>query len=199
MDAAWFASALAFAVSTSVTPGPNNMMLTASGAAWGFRRTLPHMLGITIGFPVMIAAVALGAGGILRALPWLRDAMRWVGAAYFLWLAWQIAASRPGSADAASGRPLSAAQAALFQWVNPKAWVIALGVVVTYASGGAVIGRALMVAAIFGIVSVGSTALWTGVGVGAGALLRTPRALRLFNLALAALLVASLLLLLLGE
>ena len=201
-DAAWYASTVAFAVSMSATPGPNNTMLTASGAAWGFRRTLPHMAGVTVGFPVMLLAVSLGAGEVLRSHAWLHDGLRWVGAAYLVWLAWHIASARPSSNPGkASGRPLGFGRAALFQWVNPKAWVIAAGGVVTYttATGPALVAQAATLALIFLLVSVPSTAVWTLAGVGASRLLRTPAALRWFNLALAGLLVASLLPLLVGE
>jgi len=206
-ELAWFGSALAFAVSMAATPGPNNAMVTASGAAWGFRRTLPHMLGISVGFPVMLVAVALGAGELLRAHPWVHEALRWIGAAYLLWLAWKIAAMRPGAATRDGGtaardaHPIGFIQAALFQWVNPKAWVIALGAVVTYttASGAALVVQAALLAAIFLSVTLPITALWTLVGVGAARVLRTETALRRFNLAMAALLVASLLPLLLGR
>ena len=95
---AWFASATAFALSMSGSPGPNNAMVTASGANWGFRPTLPHMLGISIGLPVMLVAVALGMGEALRSWPWLHDALRWVGAAYMLWLAWKIGSADPDPA-----------------------------------------------------------------------------------------------------
>lgn len=201
---AWFASALAFAVSMSATPGPNNAMVTASGATWGFRRTVPHMLGIAIGFPAMLVAVALGAGEILRAHPWAHETLRWVGAAYLLWLAWKIGTARvvDGAASAGKGgaRPFGFVQAALFQWVNPKAWVIALGAVVTYttAGGAALVGQAALLAAIFVLVTLPVLALWTLVGVGAARLLRTPASLRRFNVAMAALLVASLVPMVLG-
>lgn len=202
-SAAWFASTVAFALSMSVSPGPNNTMLTASGAAWGFRRTLPHMAGITVGFPVMLLGVALGAGTVLRAFPWIQDLLRWIGTAYLLWLAWHIAVARPvASGDRpATGRPFGFIKAALFQWVNPKAWVIAAGGAVTFltATGPAVLTQAVTLAAIFLLVSFGSTALWTMAGVGAARLLRTPSALRGFNLALALLLVVSLVPLFLGE
>lgn len=209
-ELAWFASALALAVSMAATPGPNNAMVTASGATWGFRRTLPHMLGISVGFPVMLVAVAFGAGELLRTHPWVHDILRWIGATYLLWLAWRIAVARPGPAghdDRADGgttgkgaRPFGFMQAALFQWINPKAWVIALGAVVTFttASGTALVAQAALLAAIFLAVTLPVTALWTLVGVGAARLLRTPTALRRFNIAMAALLVASLLPLLLG-
>jgi threonine/homoserine/homoserine lactone efflux protein len=200
--AAWFASILAFAVAMSATPGPNNVMLAASGALWGFRRTLPHMLGISVGFPAMLAAVAFGAGELLRANPWAHEALRWAGAAYMLWLAWHIAMAKPVAAqDSGRHRPLGFMQAALFQWVNPKAWVIAVGAVVTYTTGqGAVLmAQAALLATVFLVVSPLTTALWTMVGVGAARLLRTPRSLRRFNLAMAALLVASLVPMLRGE
>lgn len=192
--AAWLLSVTAFAVAMAATPGPNNAMVAASGASFGFRRTLPHMLGITVGFPAMLMAVALGAGEPLRTWPWLHEALRWIGAAYLLWLAWHIAVARPEAAGrAATSRPLNFLQAALFQWVNPKAWVIAAGAVVTYTTGAAVMAQAAALAVVFLVVTFPATALWTGVGVGAARLLRSPRALRAFNLAMAALLVASLL------
>jgi threonine/homoserine/homoserine lactone efflux protein len=196
---AWFLSAFAFAFAMSATPGPNNAMVTASGATWGFRRTLPHMLGIAIGFPAMVLAVALGAGQVLRANPWAQEALRWVGAAYMLWLAWKIARAQPApqqeTRPAPSGRPLNVLQAALFQWINPKAWVAAVGAVVTYTSGSgaALTAQAAVLAAMFLVVSVPVTGFWTLVGVGAARFLRSGRALRRFNLVMAALLAASLL------
>ena len=201
--AAWFASILAFAVAMSGTPGPNNTMVAASGASWGFRRTLPHILGISLGFPAMLVAVAFGAGELLRANLWAQEALRWAGAAYMLWLAWHIAMAKPVVATGDSGRhgPLGFMQAALFQWVNPKAWVIAAGAVVTYTTGqGTVLmAQAALLAAMFLVITPVTTALWTMVGVGAARLLRTPRSLRRFNLAMAALLVASLVPMLRGE
>ena len=153
---AWLASATAFAVSMSATPGPNNAMVTASGATWGFRRTVPHMLGIAVGFPAMLVAVALGAGDLLRERPWLHEALRWAGVAYLVWLAWKIGAAEPeppGEPGAirdqdSRSRPLSFVQAALFQWVNPKAWVIALGAVAAYttAAGSGLVAQAAVLA-----------------------------------------------------
>ena len=200
---AWFASATAFAVSMSGSPGPNNTMVTASGATWGFRRTVPHMLGISLGLPLMLVAIALGMGELLRAWPWLHDAMRWAGAAYMLWLAWKIASADPDPArpdQGGAGHPLSFLQAAAFQWVNPKAWVVALGAIAAYttATGLALVGQAALLGAIFLVVTLPLVAAWTLVGVGAARLLRTRRALRLFNLAMAGLLVASLLPMLAG-
>lgn len=191
---AWLGSVIAFATAMAATPGPNNTMVAASGARFGVRRTLPHILGITVGFPLMLLAVALGAGGVLAANPWLHDVLRWVGAAYMLWLAWTIARPRQHTGAAAEGaeRPLALSQAALFQWVNPKAWIIAVGAVVTYTGAGAPLGQTLVLAAIFGAVTLPAVLFWTVVGAGAARLLRTEPALRRFDLAMAGLLVASL-------
>ena len=199
---AWYASAVAFTVSMSATPGPNNTMVMASGASWGLRRTLPHMAGVALGFPAMLLAVAFGAGEVLRSRPWLHEGLRWVGAAYLLWLAWTIATARPAAPGqpGIGPRPLGFTRAALFQWVNPKAWIIAVGAVVTYTtSGAAVMAEVLALALIFIVVSLPCLAVWTLAGVGAARLLRTPAAVRWFNLLLAGLLVASLLPLLRGE
>lgn len=198
----WLASVTGFAVAMSATPGPNNIMVASSGATYGFARTVPHFLGVSAGFAFMLAAVALGAGELLHAYPVIHEALKWIGAAYLVWLAWRIGTAQPNSkgADEAGttrakrrGRPLNFLEAALFQWVNPKAWVIALGAVATYTTtGGAVMGEALLLAFIFFVVCVPSTALWTAMGAGTARLLRTERALRAFNLVMAALLVASL-------
>jgi threonine/homoserine/homoserine lactone efflux protein len=192
----WLLPVLAFAVSMSATPGPNNVMVAASGATFGFGRSVPQILGISVGFPAMLALIAFGAGAPLREWPWLHDGLRWVGAAYLLWLAWHIAAARPQAAGgaASSSRPLTFVQAALFQWVNPKAWVIAAGAVVTYTNGdGAGFAtQAALLTAIFLVTTILAVAMWAALGAGTARLLRTPRALRRFNMAMAALLVLSL-------
>lgn len=191
----WLVSVLGFALAMSATPGPNNAMLAASGASFGFRRSIPHMLGISIGFPVLILTTSVGAAEFLRRTPWLEETLRWVAMAYMLWLAWKIATSRPvAPGEAATGRPLTFLQAALFQWINPKGWVAALGAVVAYAtsSGAGLLMQALVIAAVFLVVSFPSTALWTCVGVGVARFLRDERGLRAFNMAMALLLVLSL-------
>ena len=188
----WLASACAFALSMSASPGPNNTMLTASGASWGFLRSIPHMLGVSVGFPAMLVAVAFGAGAVLHAAPWLQSGLRWIGAAYLLWLAVQIALAVPAVSGAARGQPLGFTRAALFQWINPKAWVVALGATVTFTTPGVGQGwQAAALGAIFVAVSLPVTAVWTGLGIGAARVLRTPRKLRAFNVAMATLLVAS--------
>ena len=198
----WLLSTFAFALSMSGTPGPNNAMVAASGATFGFARTVPHLLGVAVGFPAMLLVVALGAGDVMRAAPLLHEVLKWVGAAYLLWLAFKIATARPFAAASDGGiraRPLTFLQAALFQWVNPKAWIIALGAIATYTTSSNFTAQAVVLAAIFLMVTVPTLAFWTMTGVGAARLLRTGRALRAFNLVMAGLLVVSLLPLLRGE
>jgi threonine/homoserine/homoserine lactone efflux protein len=184
-----------FAVATSVTPGPNNVMITASGANFGFARSLPHMLGIGIGFMAMIVGVGLGLGGMFEALPFLHGLLRYVGAAYLLYLAYRIATAAPAAAEGArtAGRPLTFLQAAAFQWVNPKGWMMAVGALTAYTTvGGDFLLETVVIALVFGAIGLPSVAMWAMVGVGIGRLLRAPRALRVFNIAMALLLVASL-------
>lgn len=197
----WLLPVLAFATAMAATPGPNNVMVAASGATFGFGPTVPHILGISVGFPAMLALVAIGAAEPLRAWPWLHEALRWIGAAYMLWLAWHIATADPAAAvdqgrakAARRGRPMTFVQAALFQWVNPKAWVAAAGTVVTYitASGPGFWLQATVLEGVFVVTTVVFVALWTGIGAGAARVLRTARAVRRFNLAMAGLLVLSL-------
>ena len=155
------------------------------------------MVGVVVGFPIMVLAVGLGAGEILRRFIWIEQALRWAGACYMVWLAAKIARAEPVPADPAlnpaAGLPLTFWQAALFQWVNPKAWVTAVGAIVTYTSGGPdMIGEAALLAVLFLVIALPVIVGWTLVGVGASWLLRSRRALRWFNWAMAALLVASL-------
>jgi threonine/homoserine/homoserine lactone efflux protein len=197
---AWLLSIVAFAVAMCATPGPNNAMVASSGATFGFKATLPHMLGIAIGFPAMMVAVALGAGDLFRTYPAIHDILRWVGAIYLLWLAFKIGTAAPsrGSGKSAiredrnAGKPLTFFRAALFQWVNPKAWIAALSAIATYTTAADIYVQAFVLAAIFLLVTFPSIAFWTMTGVGAARLLKSDRSLRAFNIGMAALLVASL-------
>jgi threonine/homoserine/homoserine lactone efflux protein len=191
----WLLSVFGFALAMSATPGPNNAMLAASGASFGLRRSVPHILGVSIGFPVLILTAALGASEFLRRTPWLEESLRWVAMAYMLWLAWKIARARPAAAEkAATAKPLTFMQAALFQWINPKGWVAALGAVVAYAtgSGAGLVTQSATIAGIFLLVSFPVTALWTCVGVGVARFLHEERGVRIFNVTMAVLLVVSL-------
>ncbi len=185
---------LSFAVSTSITPGPNNVMVTASGANFGYRRTLRHILGISLGFPVMVVAVGLGLGGLFQAWPGLHVILKYVGCAYILWMAWKIAtAGGMGGAGAKPGKPFTFLQAAGFQWVNPKAWVMAVGAITAYTSaGGYFYLEIVLIASVFLIVSIPSISIWTLFGVAIGKMLTARKWLRIFNAVMALLLVTSL-------
>jgi threonine/homoserine/homoserine lactone efflux protein len=182
---------LGFAFVTSVTPGPNNMMLLASGVNFGFRRTVPHMLGISIGHSVMVFLVGLGLAGMFKAWPPALVVLKLASVGYMLWLAWKIAnAAAPGEGRAA-GRPMSFLQAAAFQWVNPKAWAMALGAVAAYVPEPSVVAYAL-VAGIFACVNLPSVSIWAGTGQAVRHWLEGPGRLRAFNWGMAGLLVLSL-------
>ncbi|MGH8354133.1 MAG: LysE family translocator [Pseudomonas sp.] len=183
---------VAFAFVTSVTPGPNNMMLLASGVNFGLRRSLPHMLGISLGFMVLVMAVGLGLGQLFERLPLLYTALRYLGAAYLLYLAWKIARSGAPDTAAERGKPFSFLQAAAFQWVNPKAWVMAIGAITTYTPQENFIVNVLLIAALFALINCPSVGLWTVAGSLLRRWLGNPRILRCFNLGMALLLVASL-------
>jgi len=116
-----------FAFATAGTPGPNNMMLLASGANFGFRRTILHILGISAGLGVMVVAMGWGLSGVFRTFPMLHEILKWAGAAYMLWLAWKIATATGINDKSATGQPMTFLEAAAFQWLNPKAWAMALG------------------------------------------------------------------------
>jgi threonine/homoserine/homoserine lactone efflux protein len=182
---------VAFAFVTSITPGPNNLMLMASGANFGLRRTLPHMLGVALGFVLMAALVGLGLVQVFTALPWLYLVLKVGCVLYLLWLAWKIANAAAPEGGESTGRPLTFLQAAAFQWVNPKAWAMALTAVTVYAPGQTP-AAVLTVAAVFGIVNLPSVGSWAWLGVQMRRVLTSPGRLRAFNVTMAALLVASL-------
>ena len=186
---------LTFCFSTSITPGPNVIMVTASGATYGFRPTLPHLLGITLGFPVMVLAVGLGLGAVFQSLPVLHDGLKVVGSAYLLYLAWRIATAERPKAGQPGGRPLTFLQAAAFQWVNPKAWVIAVGAVSAFSTLElSPLANAALIAVAFGAMAFPCSAVWAGFGTAIGGLLTSDRALRTFNLTMGALTALSVLL-----
>jgi len=181
-----------FSLVTSGTPGPNNLMLLASGVNFGFKRTIPHMLGIGIGFAAMIAAVGLGLGTLFEALPWLHGAIKIAGIVYMLFLAWKIANSGEIGDGTAKARPMTFLAAAAFQWVNPKAWAMALSALAAYTRPDAFVESVLVVAAVFGLVNLPTVSSWALFGVGLRRFLSDPKTVRIFNWSCAALLVASL-------
>jgi len=180
-----------FAFVTSVTPGPNNLMLMASGANYGFRRTVPHMLGVGLGFTFMVAAVGLGIAGLIASVPMLETGLKGLSVVYLLYLAWRIANAAPPREAATRGRPMTFLEAASFQWVNPKAWAMALGAVSLYAPSHD-LTPVLLVALVFGAVNLPSVSVWVTLGQGLRRWLTTPGRLRAFNVTMAVLLLASL-------
>jgi threonine/homoserine/homoserine lactone efflux protein len=186
-----FLAFAAFALVSSITPGPNNLMLMASGANFGFRRTVPHMLGIGLGFGLMVVLVGLGLVRIFDAFPVTHLILTVVGVAYLLWLAWKIAHAAAPDAARAGARPFAFLQAVLFQWVNPKAWQMALTAITLYAPDRSVVAI-LWVGLVFALINLPSVSTWTVMGQQMGRILSSPKRLRLFNWSMAALLVASL-------
>jgi threonine/homoserine/homoserine lactone efflux protein len=188
-----FLALVTFAFVMACTPGPNNIMLTASGVNFGFARSLPHMSGITIGFLVLVGACAAGLGLAFAAVPALQTALKVAGAAYMLWLAWKVAnagAAGDGGGDGA-GQPLTFLQAAAFQWVNPKGVVAALSGIALFMRPGHALADFTIMLAIFGLATTVSVVIWTGFGVALRRLLQNPVHARIFNVAMALLLVAS--------
>ena len=193
-------SLIGFAVAMYITPGPNNTMLAASAASYGLRATVPHMLGIACGFAFMMAVVTAGLASVVLAAPLLSPIMRWGGAAWMLVLAWKIATAPTPQAFTAPrrGRVLGFGGAAAFQWVNPKGWLIAVaaaGMFIRPEENLAM--QTAWIALIFAAVSLPCMLPWVLLGAGAGRLLRSPARLRAFNIAMAVLLVASIIPLLL--
>ena len=182
-----------FCLVTLFTPGPNNLMLMTSGLNFGVRRGVPHVLGVVIGFSLMVLIVGLGLGAIFEAWPLLYQLVKYAGAAYLMYLAWQIAVSEPPAPGTDSTRsPISFFQAAAFQWVNPKAWVMAVGAVATYAGVAPFPLNIIVIAALFGVFGLASSGTWLGFGAALQRVLKEPRAVRVFNVIMALLLVASL-------
>jgi len=181
----------AFAFVSSITPGPNNLMLLASGANFGFRRSLPHLLGVGLGFMFMVLLVGVGLQGIFETFPSGYAVLKWVSVVYLCYLAWRIArAGGPVAANARPARPMSFIEAALFQWVNPKGWAMALTAVGVYAPDQSV-HAVLLVAGLFTLVNLPSVCSWMLLGRSLGGFLADQRRLRAFNLTMAALLLLS--------
>jgi len=179
-----------FAFVASVTPGPNNLMLMASGANFGIRRTLPHLFGIVLGFVFMVMLVGIGLMQLFAAYPFIYDVLRVFSIVYLGYLAWKIAASTSISVSA-SASPMTMLQAALFQWVNPKAWAFALTLVTVYAPSRS-LAAVGFVALVAGIVNLPSIFVWIVIGDRLQRYLRKGVRLRVFNFAMALLLLASL-------
>ena len=180
-----------FCFVSGVTPGPNNLMLMTSGVNFGFRRTLPHLIGVVLGFAAMVALIGLGLDAIFARFPQLMPVMRWAGAGYLLWLAWRIANSGAVREGAAQGRPLGFLGAAAFQWINPKGWVIAISALTAYSATDDYTISVLAVALTYLAIGFPSSGAWVVFGSAMRRALHDPQVARRFNLTMAALLVAS--------
>ncbi len=181
-----------FALVSSITPGPNNVMLASSGLNFGFRRSVPHLLGVNLGFTLMIFLVGVGLGSVFQQTPALYTVLKYAGAAYLLYLAWKIANSGPMEEGEARGKPFTFLQAAAFQWVNPKAWVMAVGVVATYTPQNGFFANLVIATIVCGVVNLPSVGIWVTFGTALRRVLHRPAAIRAFNVGMALLLVASL-------
>jgi threonine/homoserine/homoserine lactone efflux protein len=188
-----FLALLAFAAICSWTPGPNNTILMASGIAHGFRKTLPMVFGVCIGFPTMIALVGAGLGQVFEAAPQLYTILKFAGAAYMLWLAWKIATSIPAdSANTNAAKPLSFLQGAAFQWINPKAWIMSVTALSTYTTPDAYTQSVAIVVASFAAAGFTSSIGWASFGTALRQVMTNPKWFRAINIALAISLVLSL-------
>ncbi|MDZ7870339.1 MAG: LysE family translocator [Rheinheimera sp.] len=183
-----------FALSSTITPGPNNIMMMSSGVNYGVRASLAHLCGICLGFPAMVLLVGLGFGLIFTALPWLHTLIKVVGVVYLLWLAWKIAGSGAGQINTVQDKPLNFWQAAAFQWVNAKAWVMASGAIAAFTTvGGAVLPEVLQITAAFLLVSFPCVGAWLTFGALLRRVLNQPRYRQWFNYSMALLLLLSVL------
>ena len=181
-----------FVFVASITPGPNNLMLMASGANFGLRRSWAHLAGVNLGFALMVLLVGLGFAGLIAMVPWLYVALRWASGAYMVYLAYKIATAKGLGAKNTGAKPMTFFQAAAFQWINPKGWAMSLTAVATYALRDNLAVSVVVIAAVVAVIGAPCVLVWTIFGMGMKRLLTRPAALRAFNLGMATLLLLSL-------
>lgn len=184
---------IVFCFSTSITPGPNNLMIMLSGINFGLKKSMPHYLGILFGFSAMVILVGVGLGEVFERFPILHTIIKYIGAVYMLYLALQTIRSDPHLKDvASSSKPLTFIQAILFQWVNPKAWVMAIGVVATYTlQNMGILNQILTISLVYFLVGVPCVGTWMISGIALSRFLRNPSHMRKFNWAMGLLLALS--------
>ncbi|WP_419763519.1 MAG: LysE family translocator [Arcobacter sp.] len=181
-----------FTVSSTMTPGPNNIMLLSSGLTFGYKRTIPHILGVTLGFSLMILLVGLGFGIIFEKFPIVLKVLKVVGIVYLLWMAYKIATSKGGMQIKHKSKPFTFIQAALFQWINPKGWIMSLtSISIFVTSKNDSITQVLIISFIFLLSGMLSTNTWTIGGVALKRFIKEESHVRKFNMTMAILLVAS--------
>ena len=183
-----------FGVIAAITPGPNNVMLTTTGLNFGVRRGIPHLLGICIGFPVMLALIGLGFGTLFQLYPVLHEIIKIIGIVYLLYLAWKIANSSGGISTVSQSRPINFWQSAAFQWINPKAWIMGSSALAAYTTlDDSFFVQVAIVCVTFMVITFPCAGVWLFFGAGLQKFLRDPAHLKLFNIAMALLLVGSIL------
>ncbi|PKG58587.1 LysE family translocator [Shewanella sp. GutDb-MelDb] len=181
-----------FAFSSGITPGPNNIMLMSSGVNFGVKRSLPHLFGICIGFPAMVLAIGLGLSAVFQSYPILHVIVKCVGISYLLYLAWLIANSSAKMNGKVTVTPLTFIQAAAFQWVNPKAWIMGIGAIATFTTmQQALAPQVITIVSVFFCVALPSAFVWLGFGVALKRILKNQRQQKIFNVSMALLLVLS--------
>ncbi|AUR52740.1 LysE family translocator [Aquella oligotrophica] len=197
----YYLSLLLFCVSSSITPGPNNLMMLMSGINFGVKRSLPHYFGILFGFSAMVFLVGMGLAGVFAKFPVLHQVIKYIGAIYMLYLAYQIIRSSSSLKEVKSARrPLSFFKAVLFQWVNPKAWVMGIGAVSAFTVINLpMVSQVIIISLIYFLVGVPCIAFWLIGGVAVRRYLNNTRHLQIFNVTMGILLIASILLMLFGE
>lgn len=182
-----------FALVSTITPGPNNLMVMASGLSYGFRRTLPHLLGVAVGFAVMVFATGFGIRALFAQYPGLQLVLKLSATLYFLWMAYQLCMTQPGgAAGSAAGKPMSFLGAAAFQWINPKAWVMALSALGAYLSNASTPLDVALLAAVYGVLCLPCVGAWAAFGTQLNHVLKTPGKVMWFNRVVAVLLLLSL-------
>ncbi|HEK0412912.1 TPA: LysE family translocator [Proteus mirabilis] len=187
-----FLSLAIFSFVTSITPGPNNIMLLASGINFGLKRTMPHAIGVSLGFFVMLLAVGIGIGALIKSSPIIYNILKYLGALYLLWLAWKTAISHSVEQNSnKQGSPLTLLEAALFQWINPKSWMMAISGITLYTSPQYPYISMLLVAIIFTLINFPCVAIWANFGHSLRERLKNPKILKLFNFIMGGLLALS--------
>jgi threonine/homoserine/homoserine lactone efflux protein len=187
-----FFAVLSFAFSSTITPGPNNLMMLASGVNYGVKASLPHLIGICLGFPLMVLLVGLGFGAVFSQFPALHSLIKWLGIVYLLYLAWKIASSAPRTLEGGNGQPFSFWQAAAFQWVNAKAWMMATGAIAAFTTvGGAVFWDVAQIVLAFFAMSFPCVGAWLVFGAMLQNLLQSARSQRVFNIVMGLILASS--------
>jgi threonine/homoserine/homoserine lactone efflux protein len=187
-----FLAVLFFAFSTTITPGPNNVMIMSSGVNYGIKASVPHWLGICLGFPFMVLLIGMGFGFVFDRYPHLHQLIKVLGVAYLIWLAWHIASAEPKAIEQGKSKPFSFWQAVLFQWVNGKAWVMASSAVAAFTSVAGIYWIDVSIITLaFLLVAFPCVGLWLVCGAGLRSVLKKPILQRIFNISMAIILVLS--------